>query len=157
MSPKPWLCLFLLSFAGCPRHPQPVPYDNVPARAEVVFWEFQSWEPGGGSTRITFWSDGRSEVAVRDMAYLPPKIQTNVLPPEEVKKRFDQAFVCGIASIKEFKPWYVDGSGTVLGWQIDGVETKHVIPQFPHDAIGSPDQIRFERVRAAFHGIAAGV
>jgi len=37
------------------------------------------------------------------------------------------------------------------------VLTKRVIPEFPIEAKGSPDQIRFQRVRAAFAGVAPGI
>jgi len=39
---------------------------------EMIFWEQQSWEVGGGRSRLTIWADGRSEVMVVPGAQFQP-------------------------------------------------------------------------------------
>lgn len=147
------LFIFFVPMAAC-NHGSQVPLaDPVPVDAQMVYFESQSWEPGGGFARLTYWRDGRSEVVTRGLGPVQPQVQANLLPADEVRRRFEEAFTAGIVSIKEFKANYVDGGGTVLGYEIDGRPFKKTIPIFPREATGSTDYIRFQRIKAAFQGV----
>lgn len=155
------LCLALL---GCSREPAPV---LIPSGAEMVFWENQSWEVGGGRSRLTIWADGRSEVMVIPDAYfrrepekLRPRdgwtmkegregvyfIRTNVFQEQVAKAKFTQALAAGIHLLKTFRPDYVDGSGTLVGVKIDGELKDTMIPMFLDRQRESANHKRFVAV-----------
>lgn len=137
------------------------------AKVEMIFWESQSWEAGGGRSRLTIWADGRSEVVVVPDAPLrlqseklhlqegwrmepgrkgPYFVRKNVFPENVAKDKFDQALVAGIRLLETFKPDYVDGSGTLVGVQIDGELKETVIPMFLDRHQGSANHKRFVAV-----------
>ncbi len=139
------LCMGLLSCSSEPTS------KGKPPRAQMIFWELQSWETGGGKSRLTIWSDGRSEVMVgpdeyfrRNPRMLLPRdgwtvsngkrgyhfIRTKVFSEEVAKEKFRQAMAAGIHRLKTFKPDYLDGSGTLVGVEIDGKLIEKVIPMF---------------------------
>lgn len=158
--------LIALSFAlfGC--SPQPAPNLN-PADAEMIFWEQQSWEVGGGRSRLTIWADGRSEVVVVPDAYfrrkpemLSPRdgwtmkksatglyfMRNHVFSEKVAKNKFKRALAAGIHLLQTFKPDYVDGSGTLVGVQIDGKLNETIIPMFLDRHRGSANYKRFSTV-----------
>jgi hypothetical protein len=130
----------------------------------MIFWEHQSWEAGGGRSRLTLWADGRSEVVVVPDAYFQPNsvklrlrdgwvmkqgknglyfVRANVFPQNVAKDKFNQALAAGIGLLQTFKPGYVDGSGTVVGVQINGELKETVIPMFLDQHRGSANHQRF--------------
>jgi len=151
----------------------PPPSDQKPPDAEMIFWEHQSWEVGGGRSRLTIWADGRSEVMVVPDAYLRRKpeglrprdgwtmkksadglyfIRRNVFQEHIAKDKFNQALAAGIHLLKTFKPDYVDGSGTLVGIQINGELIETVIPMFLDRNRGSEDHERFLGVSEVLSG-----
>ncbi len=131
---------------------------------EMIFWEAQSWEAGGGRSRLTIWADGRSEVMVVPDAPLlleskslrlrdgwqieqgnkgPYFVRKNVYSEKVAKEKFDRAFAAGIQLLETFKPDYVDGSGTLVGVQVDGKLKETVIPMFLDRQQGSANHKRF--------------
>ena len=64
------LIAFCLALPGCSSQSRS---DRGISDAEMIFWEHQSWEVGGGRSRLTIWADGRSEVKVVPDAYLRHK------------------------------------------------------------------------------------
>lgn len=135
-----------------------------PSDVEMIFWEQQSWEAGGGRSRLTIWADGRSEVMVVPEAYLQPNsekfhlrdgwvmkqganglyfVRANVFPVNVAKDKFTRALTAGISLLQTFKPGYVDGSGTVVGVQISGELKETVIPMFLDQHRGSANHQRF--------------
>ena len=130
----------------------------------MIFWEPQSWEAGGGRSRLTLWADGRSEAVVVPDEYFQPSseklhlrdgwvkeqganglyfVRANVFPVTVAKDKFNQALAAGIGLLKTFKPGYVDGSGTVVGVQINGELKETVIPMFLDQHRGSANHQRF--------------
>ena len=152
------LCMGLLSCSSEPTS------KGKPPRAQMIFWELQSWETGGGRSRLTIWSDGRSEVMVVPDEYfrrnpgmlLPrdgwtvrngkrglPFTRTNVLPEEAAKEKVRQAMAAGIHRLKTFKPGYLVGSGTLVGAEIDGKLIETVSPMFLDRDKGTINYKRF--------------
>jgi hypothetical protein len=135
-----------------------------PSDVEMIFWEHQSWEAGGGRSRLTIWADGRSEVMLVPDEYFRPNseelhlrdgwvkeqganglyfVRANVFPQNVAKDKFNQALAAGICLLQTFKPGYVDGSGTVVGVQINGELKETVIPMFLDQHRGSANHQRF--------------
>jgi hypothetical protein len=163
MNSSKLLILIVLSIIPLGCSSQSAPSFNA-SDVEMIFWEQQSWETGGGRNRITIWADGRSEVMVVPDAYFRPSSQklrlrdgwvmkrgerghyfvhTNVFPVKVAKDKFDQALTAGIHLLKTFKPDYVDGSGTLVGVQINGELKETVIPMFLDRHRGSENHQRF--------------
>lgn len=134
------------------------------SKVEMIFWEAQSWEAGGGRSRLTLWADGRSEVVVVPDAPLllkskslhlrdgwrmeqgnkgPYFVRENVYPQNVAKDKFDQALAAGIRLLETFKPDYVDGSGTLVGVQVDGELKETVVPLFLDQQKGTANHKRF--------------
>ena len=158
-----WLILiaFFIIPVNCSSHTTP---SLNASDVEKIFWEQQSWEVGGGRSRLTIWADGRSEVMVVPDAYFQPSseklrlrdgwvmerdekglyfVRTNVFPAQVAKDKFNQALAAGIRLLKTFKPDYVDGSGTVVGVQENGELKETVIPMFLDQHKGSANHQRF--------------
>lgn len=76
----------------------------------------------------------------------PYFVRKNVFPENVAKDKFDQALVAGIRLLETFKPDYVDGSGTLVGVQIDGELKETVIPMFLDRHQGSANHKRFVAV-----------
>jgi len=120
--------------------------DNA-QKVQMIFWERQNWEPGGGSERLTLWADGRSEIAVKRRE-APRKTRAGWIaetreswaiyrrvepyPKPEVKRMFAAALAAGIRELRTFSPGYNDGSGTLIGLEIGGELKQTVIPMFIH-------------------------
>ncbi len=51
-------------------------------------------------------------------------------PRDVAREKFTKAFDAGIHLLESFRPDYVDGSGTLVGIQIDGKLKETVIPMF---------------------------
>ena len=123
------------------------PLDQV----EFVFWETQSWETGGGTTRLTIWADGKSEMRVYPgPAHLFPGsrlqarpgwqestapsgitfVNTSPMTPTEARQRFAAAVQAGISLLETEKPEYVDGGGVLLGARVGGELHQATIPTF---------------------------
>ena len=155
------LLVLCIGFLSCTSEPAS---NGKPPRAGMIFWELQSWETGGGRSRLTIWSDGRSEVMVVPDEYLRRKpdmliprdgwtlrngkhglhfIRTNVFLDEVAKEKVRQAMAVGIHRLKTFKPDYLDGSGTLVGVEIDGKLIETVIPMFLDRDWGSVNHKRF--------------
>ena len=60
----------------------------------------------------------------------PYFVRENVYPQNVAKDKFDQALAAGIRLLETFKPDYVDGSGTLVGVQVDGELKETVVPLF---------------------------
>lgn len=152
------LCFILL---GCSAPPASA---LSPPDIEMIFWEYQSWEVGGGRNRLTIWANGRSETIVVPDAYsqgspetLHPRegwimkkgaqglylLRENVFPEDVATHKFDQASAAGIHLLKTFNPDYVDGGGTLVGVQIDGALKETVIPMFLDRNKGSANHKHF--------------
>ena len=137
---------------------------TVPQGAEMLFWEWQSWETGGGRNRLTIWKDGRSQIVVvpdaytrRDWKRLRPRpgwlilvegggvtfIRQPAYPEEVAREMFRRAFETGIHLLESFSPDYLDGEGTLVGSQIDGQLKQSVIPMFLEKNLGSENHKRF--------------
>lgn len=134
----------------------------VPRDAEVVYWENQSWETGGGSCRLTLWADGRSELLVDPSGYSDTHIprprngwssinsgrkilfkRTQVFPNEEAIRLFQKVWSLGLQHIRFFEPNYVDGGGTVIATQRAGNLTKVIVPFFPEERKFSEEHVRY--------------
>lgn len=130
----------------------------------MLFWEWQSWETGGGRNRLTIWKDGRSQIVVVPDAFaqgqperLKPQegwtmakiagglsfIQEPAFPEDIAREKFRRAFEAGIHLLESFRPDYVDGSGTLVGIQIDGQLKETVIPLFLDKNQATPNHDRF--------------
>lgn len=154
--------LFLMLVAlGCAAEPLRVP---VPADARMLFWERQSWEPGGGSSRLTLWADGRSEVIVApgdqmrgSYERLRPRegwtvnrasggvrfVRDQIYPEQIAREKFRMAFEAGMHLLESFPPDYLDGSGTLVGVQIGDDLKQTTIPMFLDSRQGTPNHMRF--------------
>lgn len=142
---------------------------TLPEGAEMLFWEWQSWETGGGRNRLTLWKDGRSQIMVIPDVYTrrhPDKfharegwkpvkksrgisfVQDPAFPEDVAREKFQKAFEAGIHLLESFQPEYVDGSGTVIGVQIDGKLKETVIPMFLDKNQGTRNHKRFLSVSA---------
>jgi hypothetical protein len=137
---------------------------TVPQGAEMLFWEWQSWETGGGRSRLTIWKDGRSQIVVvpdafsrghperfnaRDGWIMVEKaggvlfLQEPAFPTNVAREKFQKAFGAGVHLLETFRPDYVDGEGTVVGTQIDGQTKETVIPMFLEENKGTRNHKRF--------------
>ncbi len=153
--------ILMVGTFGCGVEPDRI---TIPEGAEMLFWEWQSWETGGGRNRLTIWKDGRSQVVVVPDAYTrrhPEKfharegwkqvkgprgisfVQEPAFPEDEAREKFRKAFEAGIHLLQTFGPDYVDGSGTVVGIQIDGKLKETVIPVFVENNQGTTNHKRF--------------
>ena len=119
----------LLALVACHDHAE---LTAVIPEAEMIFWEKQSWETGGGSNRLTLWADGRSEVTVipgkgfpmdpeeyparegwtqtQERDYLSYTRQ-NVFSKEVVQQKIRDAMAAEMHLLETFQPNYVDGGG----------------------------------------------
>lgn len=146
---------------GCTAEPART---TVPTDADMLFWERQSWETGGGRSRLTLWKDGRSQIVVVPDAFSrahPERfkarygwimveksrgvlfIREPAFPTDVAREKFRKAFEAGIHLLKTFRPDYVDGEGTVVGTQIDGRTKETVIPMFLEKNEGTRNHKRF--------------
>ncbi len=68
MNRKSWIvfAIWIIGAFGCATDPGRT---TVPQGAEMLFWEWQSWETDGGRNRLTIWKDGRSQIVVVPDAY----------------------------------------------------------------------------------------
>ncbi len=163
MKPCKWVILIAISIAPFGCNSQPDPSANAPD-VQMIFWERQSWETGGGRSRLTLWTDGRSEAIVVPNAFFRHRAQklrlrygwvmkqsqdglyfvrANVFPETIAKSKFNQALAAGIHLLQTFKPSYVDGSGTLVGVQMNGELEETVIPMFLDQHQGSANHQRF--------------
>lgn len=138
-----------------------------PPQIEMLFWESQNWESGGGRERLTLWADGRSEIRVvadyyssraRESLSVRPGwevvsespelvfLRRSVYPQEVVKEKIRQATTAGIHRLETFDVRYVDGGGTLVGVLIDGELHETLIPMFLDEDLGTPNHERFLRV-----------
>lgn len=136
----------------------------MPEGAEMLFWEWQSWETGGGRNRVTIWKDGRSQIVVVPDAFSrgnPERftphegwimlkkaggvlfIRDPAFPEDVARGKFRKAFEVGIHLLETFRPDYVDGSGTLVGTQINGQLKETVIPMFIDKQQGTKNHKRF--------------
>jgi hypothetical protein len=143
----------------------------------MVFWEKQSWKPGGRADRLTLWADGRTETWVilpgRGFVLSPPLqlrpgwqrapaddvkgerlrlVRPDSFPRAEGRRRFAQAIAAGIERLETFEPHYVDGSGTLVGLRRGGKVEQIVVPNFADAQKGSANHRRYLRVAEAFAG-----
>lgn len=70
-------------------------------------------------------------------------VRANVFPKTVTKSKFDRAVAAGIHLLKTFEAGYVDGSGMLVGVQINGELTATVIPMFLDQHQGSANHRRF--------------
>ena len=146
---------------GCAAQPGRTP---LPEGAEMLFWEWQSWETGGGQNRLTLWKDGRSQIVVVPDAYFhgnPERFHPRqgwemtegpggvffarepAFPEDVAREKFRRAFEAGMHLLESFRPFYLDGSGTLIGTQIDGTLRETVIPMFRDNDRGTRNHKRF--------------
>ena len=169
-SPAAWLLVAAMAFGsgacGACGEP-PTADDPVPEGAELLVWEEQNWETGGGACRLTLWADGRSEMRVFPTSFarrqgglrpLPgwsPEadehgalsfVRREVFSEAEGRERFRRAWQAGIVHIEPFTPDYLDGEGTRIELHVDGRVDEKVIPLFLGERFGSPDHHRFQAV-----------
>ena len=137
---------------------------TVPQGAQMLFWERQSWETGGGRSRLTIWKDGRSQIIVVPDAFSrahPERfkarygwtmvekgggmlfIREPAFPANVAREKFQKAFEAGVHLLETFRPDYVDGEGIVVGTQIDGKTKETVIPMFLEENRGTRNHRRF--------------
>ena len=161
------LIVFVL---GCGAEPGKT---TVPQGAEMLFWEWQSWETGGGHNRLTLWKDGRSQSDVVPDAFSrghPERfkphegwiivekaggvsfIREPAFPEDVAREKFRRAYAAGIHLLESFRPDYVDGSGTVVGTQINGKLEETVIPMFMGENQGTRNHKRFLAVSKILSG-----
>ena len=160
---------------GCAAEPGRI---TVPQGVEMLFWEWQSWETGGGQNRLTLWKDGRSQIVVVPDAYTrgqPERFRPRQgwklvegpggvffvrepgFPEDVARDKFRKAFEAGVHLLETFRPDYVDGSGTLVGTQIDGKLKETVIPMFGDKNRGTRNHKRFlavSRILADFDAAA---
>lgn len=155
------LAIYTVIGLGCTAEPGRT---TVPQGAEMLFWERQSWETGGGRNRLTIWKDGRSQIVVVPDAFSrthPERfkarygwimvekaegisfIREPALPTAVAREKFQKAFQAGAHLLETFRPDYVDGEGTVVGTQIDGKTKETVIPMFLDENKGTRNHKRF--------------
>ena len=136
-----------LGFIGCAREELPPPLEEV----ELVFWEDQNWESGGGTNRLTIWADGRSRVEVYPgAAYLYPGkelrarsgwekvkgdagtvfVRDDVFPAEMARNMLREAVQAGITLLESEQASYVDGGGVLVGSQVGVALHQATIPTF---------------------------
>lgn len=159
MNTARWIVLIMLVCicGGCGDKPPPLDETTV----DMIFWEYQSWESGDGSHRLTLWAAGRSEVLVRTPDHIPypPKqliprhgwtlteanffVHSDVFSTEIVREKFKEALRRGIHLLETFQPDYLDGSGTLVGLRVNGELKETVIPLFLDRNQGSQNHKRF--------------
>src|SRR5215472_5016988 len=105
--------LVLMTLSACASEPQPASQPALTSQpaVEALFWEDQIWKPGGGSQRLTLWSDGRSEITVKRFGDpRTPKpgwtvrtahpftyyTKADPLPADEARQKFNAALAAGI-------------------------------------------------------------
>ena len=134
---------------------------------QLIIWEKQNWESGGPKHRLTLWSDGRSEITVKELGKprktrggwtareeKPWTVYTKVSPysAEATRRKIEGAIAAGIRELRSFPPGYTDGSGTLVGVRADGKLTQTVIPLFTvegeKDNKGSENHKRFLAVES---------
>lgn len=134
---------------------------------EMIYWESQSWESGGGRERLTIWQDGRSEIMLFPQHYYMNKpemlralpewekkgdanniyfFRENVFPPELARKKLRLSIESGLHLLRTFKPSYVDGSGTRVGIKTNSGLKEVVIPMFLDNNKGTKNHKRFMAV-----------
>lgn len=138
--------------------------DQVPSGAEMLFWEWQSWESGGGRSRLTLWSNGRSEFRVWPCSYdtdgfeLKPKpgwtaitedgdtvfVRDPVDTDKETRLLFRKAFRLGVHRLEPVKRDYVDGGGLVIGIQKNGILNQQTYPEFGVKHWETRNYVRFK-------------
>ncbi len=64
-------------------------------------------------------------------------------PRDVAREKFTKVFDAGIHLLESFRPDYVDGSGTLVGIQIDGKLKETVIPMFLDKNRGTRNHKRF--------------
>lgn len=139
----------------------------VAGAVEMVIWEQQNWEAGGGYGRLTLWRDGRSEIevvpgdAVTASAHdLPAKtgwtklgegrgvsfVRRDVYPPEIASAKLQQALDAGIRQLETFRPDYLDGGGTRVVVQVGGEQRETIVPYFSDQAKQTANYRRFSAI-----------
>jgi hypothetical protein len=137
----------ILGLIGCAPEEVPPPLEGV----ELVFWEDQNWESGGGTDRLTIWADGRNRVEVYPgPPYLYPGkelrarsgwekvtsevgttfVRADVFPAEIARNMFREAVQAGITLLKSEQAEYADGGGVLVGAKVGGVLHQATIPTF---------------------------
>lgn len=111
------------------------------------------------------WKDGRSQIVVVPDAYYtrgnPERFRPRqgwemterpggvffarepAFPEDVARKKLRRAFETGILLLKSFRPFYLDGSGTLIGTQINGTLSETVIPMFGDKNRGTRNHERF--------------
>lgn len=137
---------------------------QVPSGAELLSWEWQSWETGGGRSRLTLWSDGRSESRVWPCSHDPDEfdlearvgwkattergatvfVRDPVYTKEETKQLFRNAFRLGIHLLESVERDYVDGRGLVIGIQTNGILDQQTFPDFGPERWETENFVRFK-------------
>jgi hypothetical protein len=79
-------------------------------------------------------------------------VHSNPFPRAEGRRRFAQAVAAEIHRLKTFKPDYLDGSGTLVGFGRGGKVQEIVVPSFPDAQKGSANHRRYLRAAEAFAG-----
>ena len=140
---------------------------------EMIVWEHQDWEPNGGFSRLTIWSDGHSQVEVSPRARwstndmdIQPKggwmveghenhvlfVRKDIYPPEIARVKLQQALEAGIQFLETFRPGYLDGSGTRVVVQMNGQQKETIIPMFMDADEGTVNHKRFLAVSEILNG-----
>ena len=70
-------------------------------------------------------------------------IRDPAFPEDLAREKFRRAFEAGIHLLETFRPDYVDGSGTLVGIQIDDKFNETVIPMFLDKQQGTRNHKRF--------------
>lgn len=149
-----------LLFLSCSSNEQ-LPPVEIPKNCEMIFWEKQSWESGGGSERFTIWADGRSEIIVNPgplmvrLYKMTPKegwerqgnkfVNKKPFPIDVAKQKFHDALANGMHLLEPVKADYVDGGGTVVGVKIGGEVRTVTVAMFIDDD-QSENHRRFDAV-----------
>ncbi len=149
--------------------------DMSPAHGEVemIVWEHQNWESGGGYRRLTLWRDGRSEVDVALQVRFPdgrtnprPRpgwtvaregqhvvfVRAKIYTPETARAKLRQALEAGIQRLEAFRPGYHDGGGTRVVVQTNGRQKETVIPMFMDGDKAGANYERFMAVSKTLDG-----
>lgn len=140
---------------------------------EMIVWEQQNWEPGGGYGRLTLWRDGRSEIevvpgdavtaAAPDLQEKPgwtkvgegrsvSFVRRDVYPPEVASAKLQQALDAGIRHLESFRPDYLDGGGTRVVVQSHGEQRETIVPYFSDQGKQTANYRRFAAVSEILGG-----
>lgn len=127
---------------------------------DVIFWEHQSWEVGGGSQRLTIWEDGSNEVLVKpgDSSIHVREsrlrqgwshttlglVRKDALSRDDALNRFQQAVNVGVHLLEHVKPNYLDGSGTLVGYRSNGQLKQVKVAIFLDNQQGTKNHQRFQ-------------